>query len=107
MKVLNTTHVMHNIMIDQFDDVVENISVSRYLGFNEAKLTTKAHNHNKALQIFVTFLDTLISRVLFDIGSSLYVFPKSTLSQLQFERPEMRASALIVHAFDGSQREVI
>lgn len=107
MKVLNITHVMQDISVDQFDDVVANIFASRYLGFNEAKLTVEGHNYNKALHISVTCINTLISRVLVDIGSSLNVFPKSTLSQLQYEGPEMRSSALIVRAFDGYQREVI
>lgn len=42
-----------------------------------------------------------------DMGSSLNVLPKRTLSQLQFEGPKMRVSTLIVQAFYGSQREVI
>lgn len=52
-------------------------------------------------------VDTLLSRVLVDNGSSLNVMPKATLSQLQFKGPEMRASALIVRAFDDSRRQVI
>lgn len=44
----------------------------------------------------MTCTDTLVSMVLVDTRSSLNVFPKSTLGQLQFEGPEMRASAFIV-----------
>lgn len=62
--------------------MVGNISASRYLGFDEAELIAEGNNHNKALRISVTCADTLISTVLVDIGSSLNVFPKSTLSQL-------------------------
>lgn len=87
---------MKDVTVDQFDDVVANITASWYLGFNEAKLTAEGHNHNKALYIFVTYAYTLVSRVLVDIGSSLNVFMKRTLSQLQFERPKIRASALII-----------
>lgn len=47
LKVLNTAHVMQDITVDQFVDMVANIIVSRYLGFNEAELTAKGHNHNK------------------------------------------------------------
>lgn len=94
--MLNTVHVMQDITVDQFDDLVANITTSRYLGFNEAELTAEGHNHNKALHISMTCADTLISRVLVDTDSSLNVSPKSTLSQLQFERSELRASALIV-----------
>lgn len=72
--MLNTAHVMQDILVDQFDDVVENISASKYLGFNEAKLTVEGHNHNKALHISMTCTNTLIiSRGLVDTGSSLNV----------------------------------
>lgn len=98
---------MQDITIDQFDDAVANTSASRYLGFNEAKLIVEGYNHNKALNISFTCIDTLVSRVLVDTGSSLNMLPKSTLSQLKFEGLEIRASTLIVRAFDGSRREVI
>lgn len=50
--MLNTSHVMQDISVDQFDDVVANIFVSMYLGFNEADLTAEGKNHNKSLHIF-------------------------------------------------------
>lgn len=84
LKVLNTTHVMQDITVDQFDDVVDKINVTQYLGFNKAELATEEHNHNKALHIYVTCAVTLVSRVLVDRSSSLNVLPKSALSQLQF-----------------------
>lgn len=96
LKVLNTAHVMQDIMVDQFDDVVANITASRYLGFNEAELPPKENAHNKALHISVMYTDSLLSRVLVDTGSLLNVLPKSTLSQLQFKGPEMRTNTLIV-----------
>lgn len=80
MKFLNTAHVMHDITFDQFDDVVANNTTSMYLGFNEVELTAERHNHNKALHISVTCVDTLVSRILVDTSSSLNVLPKSTLS---------------------------
>lgn len=40
MKVLNAEHVMHDIIIDQFDEVVTNITTNRYLGFNDAGFST-------------------------------------------------------------------
>lgn len=52
-------------------------------------------------------VDTLLSRVLVDIGSSLNVIPKATFIQLRFKGPEIRASVLIDKAFDGSKRQVI
>lgn len=38
LKVLNTAHVMQDIIVNQFDDVVANIIANKYLGFNEAEL---------------------------------------------------------------------
>lgn len=98
-------HVMQDIIVDQFDDVVANISASMYLGFKEAELTSEGHNHNKALHIYVTYAYILISRVLVETRSSLNVLPKITLSQLCFEGPKMRANVLIICDFDGSLRE--
>lgn len=54
---------MHDIKIDQFDDVVANIAVRRYLGFNEAELTTEGDNHNKYFHISVTCAYILVSSV--------------------------------------------
>lgn len=53
MKVLNTAHIMQDIIVDRFDDVVANITVSRYLGFNGVELPVGGSTHNKALHIFV------------------------------------------------------
>ncbi|XP_050878511.1 uncharacterized protein LOC127082315 [Lathyrus oleraceus] len=107
LKVLNAAHVMQDITVDQFDDVVGNITASRYLGFNEAELPPEGNSHNKALHISVTCTNSLLSRVLVDTGSSLNVLPKSILSQLQFKGPKMRSITLIVRAFDGSRRHLI
>ena len=82
LKVINTAHMMQDITVDQFDDLVPNITTIRYLGFNEANLTADGYNHNKALHISVTCADTLVYMVMVDMGSSLNVLPKSTLSQL-------------------------
>lgn len=70
-------------------------------------MTTEGHNHNKALHLSITCVYALVSRVLVDIGSSLNMLLKRTLTQLQFEGSEMRASTLIVRAFNGSKREVV
>ncbi|XP_050909780.1 uncharacterized protein LOC127123622 [Lathyrus oleraceus] len=107
VKVLNTAHMLQDITVNQFDNVVANITASRYLRFNETKLPPEGNAHNKALHISVMCTNSLLSRVLVDTSSSLNVLPKATLSQLQFKRPEMRTNAFIVRAFDGSQRQVI
>ncbi|RDX87612.1 hypothetical protein CR513_30897, partial [Mucuna pruriens] len=45
----------------------------------------------------------MIARVLIDNGSSLNVLPKSTLDKLC----SLRASSVVVRAFDGSKRDVM
>lgn len=77
------------------------------MGFNEADLPAEGTTHNKPMHISVTCMDNLLSRVLVDIGSSLNVMPKNTLSNLLVEGFEMRASALVIRAFDGSRKQVI
>lgn len=52
-------------------------------------------------------MDTLLSSVLVDTSSSLNVIPKNILSHQLVDGAEIRASALIVRAFDGSRRQLI
>ena len=87
MKVLNIAHVMQDITVDQFDDVVANITSSRYLGFNEVELPPEGNAHNKALHISVMCTNSLLSRVLIDTGSSLNVMSKETLINYSLRGP--------------------
>lgn len=52
-------------------------------------------------------MDTILSRVLVEIGSSLNVIPKGSLTKLTIEGLVMKPSELVVRAFDGSRRTVI
>lgn len=64
LKILNEAHVTHDIPVNQFDEVVANITASSCLEFNNDELPPEAQAHNKALHISVKFQDNLISRVL-------------------------------------------
>lgn len=86
MRVLNAAHVIQDIIVDEFDDVVANSMVSRYLGFNDVELPIREAAHNRALHIYVTCMDTLLSRVLVDTSSSLNVLHKNTLSHLLMDQ---------------------
>lgn len=77
------------------------------MGFNDDELPVEGKNHNKALHISLKCIDTILSRVLVDTGSSLNVMPKTTLMKLPMEGMNMKPSTLIVKAFDGSRRAVI
>jgi hypothetical protein len=77
------------------------------LGFSDEELPVEGRNHNKALHISIECMDTVLSRVLVDTGSSLNVMPKSSFAKLNVEGLVMKPSELIVRAFDGTRRTVI
>lgn len=85
MKILGATHVTEDITVDQFDGVVANITTRSFLGFSDDELPIEGRAHNKALNISMKFLNTTMSRVLVDTGSSLNVMPKTTLAKLNIE----------------------
>lgn len=103
IKFLRVAHVPQEISVNQFEVVVANISASNCLGFNDDELSPRGRNHNKVLHISIECVDTVLSRVLVDIGSSLNVLPKNSLSKLTIEGLVMKPSLLIVRAFDGSR----
>ncbi|XP_050908914.1 uncharacterized protein LOC127122656 [Lathyrus oleraceus] len=107
LKILNGAHVTQDITVNQFDDVVANITASKCLRFSNDELPPEGHSHNKALHISLKCQDSLLSRVLVDTGSSLIVMPKNTLGKLNNVRTSMKVNTLVVKAFDGSKRMVI
>ncbi|XP_050889483.1 uncharacterized protein LOC127094733 [Lathyrus oleraceus] len=107
LKVLSAAHITKDITIEQFDDVIACVTTGNFLGFNDDELPVEGKNHNKALHISLKCIDTILSRVLVDTGSSLNVMPKTTLIKLPMEGMNMKPSTLIVKAFDGSRRAVI
>ncbi|XP_050895562.1 uncharacterized protein LOC127102203 [Lathyrus oleraceus] len=96
-----------DISVIQFDNVVANLNASSCLMFTVDDLPPNGREHNMALHISIQCTDVTLARVLVDTGSSLNVLPKTTLAQLNIEGVQMRLSALIVKAFDGSKRTVI
>lgn len=106
MKLLNTAYVPHEISVNQFENVVANISAGNGLGFTDSDLPPEGKAHNKALHISIECKGTTLSRVLVDTGSSLNVLPKSALMRIDYAGVEIRPSELIVKAFDGSRRSV-
>ncbi|XP_050890656.1 uncharacterized protein LOC127096079 [Lathyrus oleraceus] len=106
-KLLAQAHVTHDITIDQFDGVIANITACNHLSFSREDLTKDGQDHNRALHISVKCQEDTLSRVLVDTGSSMNVLPKRMLAKLAYQGVEMRPSALIVKAFDGSRRTVI
>lgn len=102
-KFLRSAHDPQEIFVNQFGDIVANISISSCLGFNDDELPPEGRNHNKVLNISIEYADTVLSRVLVDTGSSLNVLPKNSLSKLTIKGLVMKPSSLVVRAFDGSR----
>ncbi|XP_073223495.1 uncharacterized protein [Cicer arietinum] len=107
MKILNEAHATHDITVDKFGGIINNITANNHLTFTNDELPTEGRGHNKALHISVMCLDHIMSRVLIDNGSSLNVISKSTLAKLPCDGTYMRPSPMVVRAFDGSRREVM
>ncbi|XP_073223454.1 uncharacterized protein [Cicer arietinum] len=107
MKILNEAHVTHDITVDKFGGIINNITANNHLTFTDDELSTEGRGHNKALHISVMCLDHIMSRVLIDNGSSLNVISKSTLAKLHCDGTYMRPSPMVVRDFDRSRREVM
>ncbi|KAI5446180.1 hypothetical protein KIW84_014147 [Lathyrus oleraceus] len=85
MRILIASHITKDITVKQFDDVIACVTTGNFLGLNDDELPPEGKIHNKALHISLKCVDTLLSRVLVDIGSSLNVIPKTTLVKLPLE----------------------
>ncbi|XP_050895845.1 uncharacterized protein LOC127102527 [Lathyrus oleraceus] len=83
-KVLEQAYVDHDVIVGQFDDIVANITACNNMSFCNGELPEEGGNHNMALHISMNCVSYIFSSVLLDIGSSLNVMPKSTLSRLSF-----------------------
>ncbi|KAI5409890.1 hypothetical protein KIW84_055372 [Lathyrus oleraceus] len=106
-KVLEQAYVEHDVTVDQFDHIMANITSCNNLSFCNEKLPEEGRNHNLALHISMNYKDDALSNLLVDIGSSLNVLPKSTLSKLSYQGALMRYNGVIVKAFDSSRKTVI
>lgn len=107
MKVLSATHITKDITVGQFDKEVKNITSGDFLGFNDEEIPSEGNTHNKALHISLRCVNTLLSRVLVDIGSSLNVIRKTTLIKLSLYEISMKLITLIVKEFDGLRQAII
>ncbi|KAI5400278.1 hypothetical protein KIW84_065262 [Lathyrus oleraceus] len=106
-RVLEQAFVEHDVIVDQFDHIVANITSCNNLSFCDEELPKEGRNHNLALHISMNCKEDALSNVLVETGSSLNVLPKSTLSKLSYQGAPMRYSGVIVKPFDGSRKTVI
>jgi len=106
MKILNEALVAHDISIEKFGGIINNITASNYLTFTEDELPIEGRGHNKALHVSVKFADHMVAKVLVDNSSSLNVMPKMALDKFSFDASYMRPSSMVVRAFGGNRRDV-
>ena len=92
--------------MNQFDNIIENLTSRSYIGFNDSEMHPQGRAHNKVLHISIQLCTKILSRVLSDTGSALNVLPKSILMKLTLDGVVTRPSSTIVKAFDGSQSTV-
>ncbi|XP_050919754.1 uncharacterized protein LOC127137324 [Lathyrus oleraceus] len=101
-KVLEKAYMDYDMIIDQLNGIVANIIVCNNLSFSDEELPEQGRNHNLALHISMNCQEDALSNMLVDIGSSLNVLPKSTLSKLAYQGAPMRFSGVVLKAFDGA-----
>ncbi|XP_058782873.1 uncharacterized protein LOC131657499 [Vicia villosa] len=106
MRITSAAHVTKNIIVNQFDGMVANLTSGACLGFSDHELPPQGRSHNKALHISIYCGKAHLSRVLIDMVSSLNVMPKTTLMKIAMEALVIRPSHMVVKAFDGSQSPV-
>ena len=71
--------------MNQSEGVMANIAAGSCLGFCDDELPPKGKAHNKALRISIECVNTILSRVIVDIDSSLNVLLKNFLTKLMIE----------------------
>ncbi|RDX96429.1 hypothetical protein CR513_20912, partial [Mucuna pruriens] len=53
MKILNEAHVTHNISLNKFGSIIDNITTNNYITFTNDKVPIEGREHNKALHISI------------------------------------------------------
>ena len=107
MKVLSSAYIAEEISVNQFDNIVANLTSESYLGFSNNEFPPHGQAHNKALHITMQISTVHLSRVLTDTDCALNVLPNSSLIKLTIDDVAMRPSFAIVKAFDGSRSSVL
>ena len=82
------------------------IQVTNQLTFSDDELPPEGRGHIKALYISVKTNDRIVSKVLINNGSALNVCPPMTLETLDIDPSHVRATSMIVWAFNRTHREV-
>jgi len=107
LRILNQSYVSKNITVANLEHIAGGITVTNYIYFTDEEIPSGGKGNYKALHITVRCKDHMVAKVLIDNGSALNVMPLHTLMKLPIDPSLMKASRLVVRAFDGTRREVI
>ncbi|RDX82519.1 hypothetical protein CR513_36667, partial [Mucuna pruriens] len=107
LRVLKDAHVAPDITAERFGGIIGSLTSSGRLTFSDEEIPAEGRQHNQPLHIAVKCGDYMITKVLIDNGSSLNILPKATLDKLGSIHVQLKASPVIVRAFDGSRRDVM
>jgi len=64
MKILSEAHVAHDISVEKFGGIINNITTSNYLTFTDDELPIEGKRHNKALHVSIKCANHMVARVL-------------------------------------------
>ncbi|KAJ9178602.1 hypothetical protein P3X46_010473 [Hevea brasiliensis] len=106
-RILDQAFVSPDITPGQFEKIVGQIQASSFVTFSEDEIDPAGLRHTKALHVTVKCKGCIVAKVLIDNGSALNVLPNTTLARLPVDQSDIRQSAMVVRAFDGTRREVL
>jgi len=106
-KILSKAFVNPDITPGRFEKIVRQIQASSFVTFSKEEIDPAGLKHTKALHVIVKCKGCIVAKVLIDNGSALNVLPNTTLARLSVDRSNIRQSAMVVRAFDGTRREVL
>ncbi|GLU06505.1 hypothetical protein SLE2022_235350 [Rubroshorea leprosula] len=107
LKVLREAHVPKNIDTQKFGTVVGAILAPNYINFTDDEILNEGNGHTKALHISVQCKMMNVPHVLIDNGSTLNVIPMTVLKQLKVDESHINHCNTMVHAFDGTKRNMV
>ncbi|XP_055822105.1 uncharacterized protein LOC129890610 [Solanum dulcamara] len=87
--------------------MVSRVVQGHRISFSNEDLPLEGVMHKKALYVTIKYRKNIMNRVLIDDGLGLYIYPLSTLKQLNFDLGNVRQNQVKVRAFDGGQRDTL
>ncbi|XP_070055148.1 uncharacterized protein [Nicotiana tomentosiformis] len=90
MKILNEAHVSEKITVNQLEKVANRFFEVNKISFTADELPEEGAGHNRALHLIVKCEGHYINRVMVDGGSSVDIFPLSTLQRMKVNTNRIR-----------------